>query len=99
MIFWPGGRDGTAMDPLQLLGMVLDLTDAVLGVVGFVSFWYLWVIPAKQDPGPVGSPSSGPTEIDRFLEEVRSGTGSGAGHGHEQRKQHVTRVPPRLRQL
>lgn len=85
------------MDAVQLLGMALDLIDAVAGTVTIVSLWYTWIVPVKKDPGPTGSRLSGHAEIDRFLEEVRRGTGSGA-HVHDEHKEHVNGALSRLRE-
>lgn len=76
------------MDPLQLLGMVLDLTDAVLGVLALVSFWYAWVMPARKDP-PTSPHLSERAEIERFLQEARACTGAAADHVRKEPKEQV----------
>lgn len=83
------------MDPLQLLGMVLDVTDAVIGTVAIVSLWYAWPVPAKQDPRPKSCHVSGRAEIDRFLRKARSCTDAGADHVREEDEEQAKGVLPR----
>jgi hypothetical protein len=65
------------MDPVQLLGMVLDLIDAVVGAVAIVSCWYTWGMAKKRDPPrPTNSHLSGRAQIDRFLHKARTCNGS-----------------------
>ena len=57
---------------VELLGMMLDVLDALAGAVAIACWWCTWVSPNKQSPRlrPKAPPSE-PSEIDRFLLEVR----------------------------
>jgi hypothetical protein len=60
-------EDGSGM--AELLGMLLDLADALAGAVGIAYWWCTWVSP--RHPHPNARRSEGP-EIERFVGEVRA---------------------------
>jgi hypothetical protein len=54
----------------EMLGMLLDVADALAGAVGIAYWWCTWVRPHN----PPHRHSAGP-EIERFLVEARGGPG------------------------
>jgi hypothetical protein len=62
-------EDGSGM--AEMLGMMLDLADALAGAVGIAYWWCTWVRPHN----PPHRHSEG-LEIERFLVEVRTCSGS-----------------------
>lgn len=57
---------------VELVGMVLDFLDALVGAVAIACWWCTWVSPNKQVPHPqTKAQPTEPSEVDRFLLEVR----------------------------
>jgi hypothetical protein len=57
---------------VELLGMMLDFLDALAGAVTIAWWWCTWVSPNKRSPRLRTKAYPGePSEIDRFLVEVR----------------------------
>lgn len=54
------------------LGMLLDFLDALAGAVAIAFWWCTWVGPGKQAPRlHAKAHPSEPSEVDRFLLDVR----------------------------
>lgn len=57
---------------VELFGMLLDFLDALAGAVAIAFWWCTWVSPGKQAPRLQTKADPGdPSEVDRFLLEVR----------------------------
>ena len=54
---------------MELLGLLLDLADAVSAGVAIAAFWYTWVVPPDRGALPPSRPSD-PEELERFLRQA-----------------------------
>ena len=65
-----------------VLGMLLDLVDALATAVALVAFWRTWLFPRRLPrPAAVAEPAApaptGAAELDRFLSAARRYGGGG----------------------